>query len=163
LALEAARGRRDGVEVVRLCAGHRVLRQQAFEPPALQHFLLFGLVTGVRTESDHRSEVKAMGEHVRSHLAIVQAARELGAAVGQTVVRISDTVVHAALKRPGVAIEADVSCPHDAIPPTWLADWADGSVVWNWRPRRCNAGTPNGAGSTALPSSRIPYVFISRR
>lgn len=46
LALEAAVRRRQGVDVVRLCAAHRVVRQQAFEPPAPQHFRLFALVTG---------------------------------------------------------------------------------------------------------------------
>jgi len=38
-----------------------------------------------------------MGEHVHAHLAITADARELGAAVGQTAVRISDTTVHAAV------------------------------------------------------------------
>jgi len=116
LALEAARRRHAGEEVVRVCAAHRVLRQQSLEPPALQHFLLFALVTGARTRSDHRAEVEAMAEHVRSHLAIVQAACALGAAVGQTVVRISDTVVHVAAAGSGAPIEPDVSSPRDAMP-----------------------------------------------
>jgi hypothetical protein len=116
LALEAAGRRRAGDETVRLCAAHRVLRQQAFEPPALQHFLLFALVTCAPTRSDHRSEIEAMGEHVRSHLAIVQAARDLGVAVEHVVVRISDTVVHAATAGSGAPIEADVSCPREAMP-----------------------------------------------
>jgi hypothetical protein len=116
LALQAAWRRRQGVDVVRMCAAHRVLRQQAFDPPALQHFHIFAFVTAARSQSDHRSEVDAMAEHVRAHLAITAAARELGAAIEQTVVRISDTAVHAAT-RAGVAVKADVSSPRDAIPP----------------------------------------------
>jgi hypothetical protein len=116
LALEAARRRRDGDDVVRLCAAHRVLRQQAFEPPALQHFLVFALVTGARTRSDHRSEVEAIGEHVRGHLAIAEAARDLGAPVEQAVVRISDTALHAATAGAGGPIAADVPSPRDAMP-----------------------------------------------
>ena len=117
LALQAAWLRRHGSDVVRMCAAHRVLRQQAFDPPALQHFHIFALVTGARSRSDHRSEVDAMGEHVHAHLAITAAARELGCAVEQTVVRISDTAVYAAATRAGVAVKADVSSPSDAIPP----------------------------------------------
>jgi hypothetical protein len=117
LALEAARRRREGIDVVRVCAAHRVLRQQAFAPPALQHFTLFALVTGARTRPDHRSEVEAMAEHVRAHLALVAAARELGADVGRTVVRLSDTAVHAAVTRAGAAITADVAAPRDALAP----------------------------------------------
>jgi hypothetical protein len=117
LALQAAWRRRHGSDVVRMCAAHRVLRQQAFDPPALQHFHIFALVTGARSRSDHRSDVDAMGEHVHAHLAITAAARELGCAVEQTVVRISDTAVHAAAARAGVAVKADVSSPSDAIPP----------------------------------------------
>jgi hypothetical protein len=116
LALEAARQRREGVEVARLCAAHRVLRQQAFEPPALQHFTVFALVTGGRTRPDHRSEVEAMREHVRAHLALVAAARELGAEIGQTVVRLSDTEVHAAATGAGAPIAADAPTPRDALP-----------------------------------------------
>ncbi|HEY8858137.1 MAG TPA: hypothetical protein VIM27_01705 [Gaiellales bacterium] len=117
LALQAAWRRRHGSDVVRMCAAHRVLRQQAFALPALQHFHIFALVTGARSQSDHRSEVDAMGEHVHAHLAITAAARELGAPVEQAVVRISDTAVHTAATRAGVAVRADVSSPHDAIPP----------------------------------------------
>jgi hypothetical protein len=116
LALQAAWRRRHGLDVVRMCAAHRVLRQQAFDPPALQHFHIFALVTGARSQSDHRSEVDAMREHVHAHLAITAAARELGAAVEQTFVRISDTAVHAAATRAGVAVKADASSPRDAIP-----------------------------------------------
>jgi hypothetical protein len=117
LALEAASQRREGIDVVRLCAAHRVLRQQAFEPPALQHFTLFALVTSARTQPDHRSEIEAMAEHVRAHLALVAAARELGPDTGRTVVRLSDTAVHAAITRAGAAITADVPTPRDAIAP----------------------------------------------
>lgn len=117
LALQAAWRRRQGLDVVRMCAAHRVLRQQAFDPPALQHFHIFALVTGARSQSDHGSEVAAIGEHVHAHLAITAAARELGAAVEQTVVRISDTAVHAVAARAGVAVKADVASPRDAIPP----------------------------------------------
>jgi hypothetical protein len=116
LALVAARWRRGGVDVARMCAAHRVLRQQAFEPPALQHFMIFALVTGARSRSDHRAEVDAMAEHVRAHLAIVAAARGLGAAAGQTTVRISDSAIHAAAVRAGAAVKADVSRPRDALP-----------------------------------------------
>jgi hypothetical protein len=116
-ALHAAQRRRDGGEVVRMCAAHRVLRQQAFEPPALQHFMLFAIVTGARSRSDHRSEVEAMAEHVGAHLAIVAAARELGASVERTTVRISDSAVHAAAVASGAAVTPDVSSPRDALPP----------------------------------------------
>ena len=116
LALEAARRRRDGVDVVRVCAAHRVLRQQPFDPPALQHFLLFAMVTATRTRSDHTSEVDALVEHVRSYLAIVAAARDLGASVRRTVVRISDTVVHTAAMEAGATVTADVSAPREALP-----------------------------------------------
>lgn len=117
LALEAAVRRREGVDVVRLCAAHRVLRQQAFEPPAPQHFCLFALVTGARAQADHRSEVDTIGEHVRTHLALVAAARELGAALGRTVVRLSDTAIHTAAAGEGAAVTPDVPSPRDAIPP----------------------------------------------
>jgi hypothetical protein len=117
LALRAAWRRRDGIEVVRMCTAHRVLRQQAFEPPALQHFVIFALVTGARSRSDHGSEVDAMAEHVRAHLAIAAAARQLGAPLGRTTVRISDTVIHLAAMRGGAAVKADVSSPRDALPP----------------------------------------------
>lgn len=117
LALAAARDRHAGKDVVRLCAAHRVLRQQAFDPPALQHFLVFGMVTGARTRSDHHAQVEALGEHVRTYLAIVDAARELGAHVGDTVVRVSDTDVHAACVDGEVEITPDVSRPRDAVEP----------------------------------------------
>ncbi len=116
LALEAAVRRRQGIDVVRLCAAHRVLRQQAFEPPAPRHFRLFALVTGARTQPDHRSEVDAIGEHVHTHLALVAAARDLGAAVERTVIRLSDTAIHTAVAREGAAVTADVPTPRDAIP-----------------------------------------------
>jgi hypothetical protein len=117
LALEAARRRRQGVDVVRLSAAHRVIRQQAFEPPALQHFALFALVTCARTQPDHRAEVEAMSEHVRAHLALVHAARGLGAGIGRTVVRLSDTAVRTAITQAGATITADVPTPREAIPP----------------------------------------------
>ena len=117
LALQAAWRRRGGVDVVRMCAEHRVLRQQAFDPPALQHFSIFALVTGMRSQSDHRSDVEAMGEHVHAHLAVIAAARELGAAAEHAVVRISDTAVHRAATNAGVAMAADVSSLREAIPP----------------------------------------------
>lgn len=116
LALAAARRRRGGAGVVRMCAAHRVLRQQAVEPPALRHFLLFAMVTGGRTQSDHASEVTALAEHVRAHLAIVAAARGLGAAIGPAVVRVSDTVVHAATTQAGTPVTANVSRPQEALP-----------------------------------------------
>ncbi len=117
LALGAAWRRREGVDVVRMCAAHRVLRQQAFEPPALQHFVIFALVTGARSRSDHGSEVDAMAEHVRAHLAIVAAARELGVPLGRTAVRISDTAIHLAATGVGAAVMPDVLSPRDALPP----------------------------------------------
>jgi hypothetical protein len=117
LALQAAWRRRHGSDVVRMCAAHRVLRQQAFDPPALQHFHIFALVTGARSRSDHRSEVDAMGEHVHAHLAVTAAGRDLGAAVEQPVVRISDTALHAAATSGSVAVKADVSSPREAFPP----------------------------------------------
>jgi hypothetical protein len=116
LALRGAWRRREAIGVVRMCAAHRVLRQQPFEPPAAQHFLIFALVTGARSRSDHRTEVDAVGEHVRAHLAIVAAARDLGGPVDQPVVRISDTAVHLAATRDGVAIPADAASPADAVP-----------------------------------------------
>jgi hypothetical protein len=100
-----------------IAAAHRALRQQAFEPPAPQHFRLFALVTGARTHPDHRSEVEAIGEHVQTHLALVTAARDLGAAIGRTVVRLSDTAIHTAAARAGAAVTADAPTPRDAIPP----------------------------------------------
>jgi hypothetical protein len=117
LALEAAGRRREGVHVARLCAMHRVLRQQAFEAPALQHFSLFALVTGARAQPDHRTEGEAIEEHVRAHLSLVAAARELGADIGRTVVRLSDTAVHAELTQAGASIAADAPSPRDAVAP----------------------------------------------
>jgi hypothetical protein len=58
-----------------------------------------------------------MGEHVHAHLAVIAAARELGADVEDAVVRISDTAVHRTATSAGVAVAADVSSPRDAIPP----------------------------------------------
>lgn len=116
LALDAARRRRAGVDVVRLCAAHRVLRQQASAAPALQHFHLLALVTGARTQPDHRSEIDALREHVGAHLRIVAAARSLGAEIGETVVRLSDTAVHRAVAETGLSIVANVPTPREAMP-----------------------------------------------
>ena len=131
LALQAAWRRRGGVEVARMCAAHRVLRQQAFDPPALQHFHLFGLVTGRRSQPDHRSEVEAITEHVDAHLAIIAAARELGAPVEQAVVRVSDTALHLQPQSAGVAVQADVSESARGVPsrsgsPPWPTHAAPG-------------------------------------
>jgi hypothetical protein len=58
-----------------------------------------------------------MREHVHAHLAIIAAARRLGAPVGPAVIRISDTAVHLDAARPGVCMESDVAAPRDALPP----------------------------------------------
>jgi hypothetical protein len=115
LALHTAWRRRRDTGVVRMCAAHRVLRLQPFAPPALQHFELLALVTGGRSRPDHESEVAAIAEHVRAHLAVIAAARELDAALGHAVVRISDTAIHAAATSMGATIRADVPRPADAL------------------------------------------------
>jgi hypothetical protein len=97
LALHAAVRRRDGLDPVRVCACHRVLRPQASDPSVPRHFRLFGLVSATRSRADHESEVEAMREHVQAHFAIAAAAREMGAAIDHLVVRVSDTEVHRAL------------------------------------------------------------------
>ena len=67
LALEAAlRRRRDRSRRVRLCSAQRVVRAQPFEPPALQHFRLFVLVSADRAgnEDDMLAEHVAFYERI---------------------------------------------------------------------------------------------------
>jgi hypothetical protein len=53
LALECAlRRRRDRSRTVRLCALHRLVRAQPFEPPFLQHFRLLALCSAGRSGED---------------------------------------------------------------------------------------------------------------
>ena len=61
LALECAlRRRQDRSRPVRLCASHRVLRAQRFEPPFAQHFRLVALCTAGRAGA----EEELVAEHV---------------------------------------------------------------------------------------------------
>ena len=73
-------------------------------------------MSATRSQPDHRAEVQALCEHVAAHLAIAAAARELGAAVEELVVRISDTDVHEVLAGVGVSPRPDVHDPRDAMP-----------------------------------------------
>jgi len=118
LALHAAARRRAGIDPVRACACHRVLRPQSSDPAARRHFRLFALVSAARSQADHLSQTIALREHVAAHLAIGEAARAAGAGIEQMVVRVSDTDIHQALARDGVSATPDVADPHDAMPAT---------------------------------------------
>jgi hypothetical protein len=116
LALHAAVRRRGGLDPVRMCACHRVLRPQSSNPSARRHFRLFALVSAARSQADHVSEVAAMREHVQAYIAIAAAAREMGAPIDHLVVRVSDTDIHRALVAEEIAVKADVAHPRDAMP-----------------------------------------------
>jgi hypothetical protein len=108
--------RRGGLDPVRLCASHRVVRPQASDRSVRRHFRLLALVSATRSRADHASEVEAMREHVEAHIAIAAAARELGAPIDHLVVRVSDTDIHHALLAEGIDAKADVAHPRDAMP-----------------------------------------------
>jgi hypothetical protein len=117
LALEAAVRRRAGTPRVRLCTCCRVLRLQPFDSSRfLQHFSLFALVTAGRSEPNNGFEVSAIGEHVAAHLRVITAARALGGAIGEAVVRLSDTQLRASLQMRAVAPKPDVERARDAMP-----------------------------------------------
>lgn len=65
LALEAAKRRRQGADVVHLAACHRVLRTQQFDAPeALAHFELFSLVSSARDSGSGRTEAELLIAHL---------------------------------------------------------------------------------------------------
>jgi hypothetical protein len=66
LALECAlRRRRDRGADVRLCAVHRVLRAQPFQPPYEQHFRLLALVSAGRAGTEDALLEEQLGFYVR--------------------------------------------------------------------------------------------------
>lgn len=66
LALECAlRRRRDRGAEVRLCALHRVLRAQPFDPPYEQHFRLLGLVSAARAGTEDALLEEHLGFYTR--------------------------------------------------------------------------------------------------
>jgi hypothetical protein len=68
LALEAAvrRGpRAPDAPAVHLAACHRVLRGQPFDPPFLQHFRLFALVSSARDSGSGKTEAALLAAHLR--------------------------------------------------------------------------------------------------
>jgi len=66
LALECAlRRRHDRGSEVRLCASHRLLRAQPFEPPFLQHFRLLGLCSAGRAGTEDALLEEQVGFYLR--------------------------------------------------------------------------------------------------
>src|SRR4051812_10226503 len=66
LALECAlRRRRDRRAEVRLCASHRLLRAQPFEPPFMQHFRLLALVSAGRAPAEDALLAEHLGFYLR--------------------------------------------------------------------------------------------------
>jgi hypothetical protein len=78
LALEAALRRRAMLRAdprdtsrVRLCASHRLLRAQRFEPPNLPHFRLLATVTAGRDEGSHRFEATSLAAQFDALLGVM--------------------------------------------------------------------------------------------
>jgi hypothetical protein len=103
LALEAGRRRRS-VDVVRVCASHRVIRLQPFDVPGYSpHFRLFGLVTAGRDTGSFRFETAHLLEHVRVYLRMFRMLTAVGFALQSPLVEFADmTAVEAALAVAGV-------------------------------------------------------------
>jgi hypothetical protein len=115
LALVAATRRRAGLrhdprsrELVRLCASHRLVRGQFFGGPhMLPHFRLMALTTAGRDEGSFQFEVRALREHVQTHLRMLAQAATRGLAVAA--VRVSLTDLTEGVRRP--ALEGQVVAP----------------------------------------------------
>jgi hypothetical protein len=98
LALESATRRRAllrldprGQEPVRLCASHRLVRAQLFDGPGmLPHFRLMALTTAGRDEGSFGFEVRALRDHVRAHLRLLEAAAAQGLAIDAVAVSFTD-------------------------------------------------------------------------
>jgi hypothetical protein len=103
LALEAGRRRRY-VEVVRLCASHRVIRLQPFDVPGYTpHFRLFALVTAGRDTGSFRFETAHLLEHVRVYLRIFRGLTALGFSFQSPLVEFADLIaVETALAATGI-------------------------------------------------------------
>ncbi len=97
LALEAALHRqallradpRSG-ERVRLASSHRLLRMQPFDPPATQHFRLFGMVDAGRDVGGLSFEIDATREQIDFYLRLLAGAAEIGIEVGEPTVVVLD-------------------------------------------------------------------------
>jgi hypothetical protein len=106
LALEACR-RRSSVDVVRLCASHRVVRLQPFDIRGYSpHFRLFSLVTGGRDRGSFRFETANLREHVRVYLRMFRVLNDAGFALQNSRVEFTDMIaLEAALTDAGITHE----------------------------------------------------------
>ncbi len=98
LALESALRRRTLLgqdprsrQPVRLCASHRLVRGQLFDGPGLlPHFRLMALTTAGRDEGSFQFETRALHEHVRAHLLLLQTAATQGLTIDAIAVSLTD-------------------------------------------------------------------------
>lgn len=102
--IPCAARRRSSVDVVRLCASHRVIRLQPFDVAGYSpHFRLFGLVTAGRDTGSFRFETAHLQEHVRVYLRLFRILTAGGFAFQNTLVEFTDMMaVEAALAVAGV-------------------------------------------------------------
>jgi hypothetical protein len=98
-ALEAARRRRAGAALVRLCSNHRVLRLQPFPPPSMQHFRLFALSSAGRETAHHGFHLAAVETHLRAHLRFLTGLERDGRRIGAIRVEVADVQALDALAR----------------------------------------------------------------
>jgi len=98
LALESAVRRREllrkvprSQQLVRLCSSHRLVRGQFFDQPGLlAHFRLMALTTAGRDEGSFRFELRALRDHVRAHLRLLDAAATKGLLIDRVLVSFTD-------------------------------------------------------------------------
>jgi len=91
MALEAARRRATGADVVRLATSQRLVRAQRVHGSGrTQHFRIFGLLTAGRTSGSSRFELEALQAHVEAQLAILQAMSSLGVIISQPCITLVD-------------------------------------------------------------------------
>lgn len=114
LALECARRRREAyrqrarpAEDTRLCASQRLLRAQVFEGPvSFAHFRLLSLCTAGRDRGAYGFEVKALLEHLRFYIKLLESAQAQG--YGLESVRVTLTAFNLAMFE---ALESGVLLP----------------------------------------------------
>jgi hypothetical protein len=86
MALECAVRRRAGVEVVRLCASHRVVRAQdpGKAPMSFAHFAIFALCTAGRDTGSLSFDFAALREHLRFYVGFLMRLRDWDVRVSLT-------------------------------------------------------------------------------
>jgi hypothetical protein len=90
LAIECAL-RKTGVETIKLCGSHRLLRTQKFEGPAsFAHFRIFTMCTAGRDFGGHKFEAEALLEQLTIYLALFQTLRKSGFSFGSARVSLTD-------------------------------------------------------------------------